>query len=68
MALKDTWVDKVDDKDDVEAEIVNSLAHSIIDLETNQGGKDVDLTNYYTKDKTDTAIKTAIGDVLGGAS
>ena len=38
MALKDTWVDKVDDVDDVEAEIVNDIAHAIIELEEETEG------------------------------
>ena len=33
MALKDTWKDKVDGVDDVLAEDINSIAHSVIELE-----------------------------------
>lgn len=38
MGLKDTWVDKVDNVDDVEAEIVNEMAHAIIELEEETEG------------------------------
>lgn len=38
MALKDTWVDKVDDVDVVGAEIVNTMAHAIIELEEETEG------------------------------
>ena len=38
MGLKDTWVDKVNDVDDVDAEIVNDMAHAIIQLEEETEG------------------------------
>ena len=37
MALKDTWVDKVDGVDTVSAEDPNKIAHAVIDLENNMG-------------------------------
>ena len=37
MALKDTWVDKVDGVDDVLAETTNNIANSVIDLENEVG-------------------------------
>ena len=37
MALKDTWKNKTDDKDDVLAEDINSIAEAVIDLEENGG-------------------------------
>lgn len=33
MALKDTWVDKVNGVDDVNAEDINSIAQAVIALE-----------------------------------
>jgi hypothetical protein len=36
MALKDTWVDRVDGVDDASAEDINEVAHAVIDLEENQ--------------------------------
>ena len=38
MALKDTWVDKIDNKDIVYAEDINSIAQAVINLE-NTGGQ-----------------------------
>jgi hypothetical protein len=33
MALKDVWIDKIDDVDDILAEHINSVAHAVIDNE-----------------------------------
>ena len=33
MALKDTWIDKVDGVDDVEAKTTNEIAHAVIEIE-----------------------------------
>lgn len=33
MALKDTWIDRVDGVDDASAEDINEVAHAVIDLE-----------------------------------
>jgi hypothetical protein len=44
MALKDTWVDKVDGVDVNSAEDINSVAHAVIDIEENGVGSGVDVT------------------------
>ena len=36
MALKDTWIDKVDEVDDILAEDINDIAHSAIESEKKQ--------------------------------
>lgn len=38
--LKDTWVDRVDNVDDVAAEDINRIAHAVIELE--QANGDID--------------------------
>lgn len=40
MALKDTWVDKVDGVDEVSAEDPNQIAHAVIELEESLGAID----------------------------
>lgn len=40
MALKDTWVDRVNGVDEVSAEDPNEIAHAVIDLENNMGDID----------------------------
>lgn len=37
MALKDTWIDRVDGVDDVSAKDPNEIAHAVIDLEIGVG-------------------------------
>lgn len=37
MALKDIWVDKKNGIDDVDAEPINEIAHSVIELEKQVG-------------------------------
>ena len=40
MALKDTWVDRVNGVDEVSAEDPNEIAHAVIELENNMGDID----------------------------
>lgn len=42
MALKDSWNDKVNGEDIVDAEDINSIARAVIDLEENGGDQGVD--------------------------
>lgn len=37
MALKDTWVDKENGIDDVDAEPINDIANAVIELENENG-------------------------------
>ena len=39
MALKDTWVNKTNEVDDVNAEDINEIAKAVIDIEKNGAGK-----------------------------
>lgn len=43
MALKDTWVDRVDGVDDVLASDPNEIAHAVIELENEIGDIDAAL-------------------------
>lgn len=43
MALKDTWIDKVDGVDDVSASDPNEIAHAVIVLEDKMGDIDAAL-------------------------
>lgn len=45
MALKDTWVDKRDDKDYVVAKDINDIATAVIDLENATDDIDTALDN-----------------------
>lgn len=40
MALKDTWVDRVNGVDEVSAEDPNEIAHAVIELENGMGNID----------------------------
>ena len=45
MALKDTWVDKVNNVDDVDAKDINAIARSVIELEDSNGDIETALDN-----------------------
>lgn len=76
MALKDIWIDQNNEIDDADAEVINNIAHAVIDLEkkgSSSGGAvssvnkktgDVVLTasdvGAYTKSETTDLIKSAI--------
>lgn len=49
MGLKDKWVDKVDEVDDVVAEDINSIAHAVIALEEDQEDADESNINIDTE-------------------
>jgi hypothetical protein len=55
MALKDTWVDKVDGQDDVVAKDINDIARSVIDLEDTkvdkEEGKQLSSNDFTNTDK-----------------
>lgn len=53
MALKDQWVDKINGKDDANADDINQVAHAVIDLE----GKTINVDESLT-------IKGAAADAL----
>ena len=36
MELKDTWVDKINDVDDVNADDINEIAQAVIQIESNK--------------------------------
>lgn len=38
MALKDTWIDKVNEEDIIDADDINDIAHAVIDIEENGTG------------------------------
>ena len=48
MALKDTWLDKIDNQDIVYAEDINSIAQAVINLE-NTGGQGGGITETVTQ-------------------
>ena len=56
MAFKDTWVNKTDNIDVVEASDINSIANELIRLGEQGGGGSTDLNNYYTKKEVDEKI------------
>lgn len=43
MAFKDKWEDKVNGRDDVDAEDINMIANAVIDIETDIGDIDTAL-------------------------
>lgn len=64
MAFKDTWVDKVDGQDFVQAEDINSIAQEAIRLADSVPVRGVD---YWT-DADKAEIKSYVDEaILGGA-
>jgi hypothetical protein len=41
MALKDSWVDKIDGVDDVLAQDINDIAQGVIELEKDKASNDI---------------------------
>lgn len=77
MALKDTWVPKVNDVDEVNADDINMIAHSVINLESNGVagkspyiGENGNWFEYNTelKQYEDTGVKAQGKDGKEGAS
>lgn len=41
MGLKNNWIDKIDNVDDILAEHINSIAHAVIENEENKADKNL---------------------------
>ena len=65
MALKDTWVDKVDGVDDANAEDVNNIAHAVIDLEENN--IDMEMSDTSENAVQNKVIKTYVDENIQSA-
>lgn len=61
MALKDTWIPRIDGVNEANASDINEIADAVIDLE-NQGTPD----DVATIDYVNNAINSAIGEALEG--
>lgn len=64
MALKDTWIDQ-DNTMDADAEIVNSIAHAVIDLEENPPSGGTNLTEEQLANINDVPNKVQKEDGYG---
>ena len=61
MALKDTWVDKIDRVDDASAENINKIAHAVIDLEE----IDTEMSDTSNNAVQNKVIKNYIDESIG---
>ena len=71
MALKDTWVDRVDGVDDASAEDINEVAHAVIDLEENQPGEiivDSEMSDTSTNPVQNNVVKTYVEAAVSDAT
>lgn len=60
MALKDTWVDKIDGVDDASAEDINEVAHAVIDLEVNGGSGGSITIDTEMSDTSENAVQNKV--------
>ena len=51
MALKDTWVDKVDGVDDILSKDINSIAHSVIEIDRKSKSNELEILGLKEKDE-----------------
>ena len=61
MELKDTWVDKINDVDDVNADDINKIAHAVIDLEE----IDTEMSDTSNNAVQNKVIKNYIDESIG---
>ena len=66
MALKATWVDRVDGVDDASAEAINEVAHAVIDLEEKQPKEiviDSEMSDTSTNPAQNKIIKAYVDEI-----
>lgn len=60
MALKDTWVDKIDGVDDASAEDINTVARAVIELEEKGGGSSSIVLDSEMSDTSENAVQNKV--------
>ena len=60
MALKDTWVDRIDGVDDASAEDINEVAHAVIELEKNGGNGGSITIDTEMSDTSENAVQNKV--------
>lgn len=67
MELKDTWVDKINDVDDVNADDINEIAQAVIQIEGNKTTS-ISENPSDTKYPTENAVADYVAEQVGGSS